>query len=424
MFGSEREIIFFLADNIFSIYLTVRLLDLFMEKGSRNVRLSFLTGFIYWTAGCLCLYIFNNKNLNLAVNILGMLLVTIVPYREKIWKKLLAVLLVFAIRVAVEDLLWLFLHVQAGLPDMMVSTIQLFLLFLLEILLEKIFVLKEEIPVPGGYYFCMLLMPMSSIVLTVLLIEIESMIENRTVIILSLTMLMIMNFSMLFFFDSLMKILYSRWQNQFLEGRVEMYENQLQILSESREKVHSLRHDLKNHLHLVTEFVKSGRKEELLAYLEDMDESMSVEQEIVRTGNEEVDAILNYMLEKARRAGARISLKLNVPKTHFCPVFDLNILLSNLLDNAVEALAASEEKILMFRLELEKGVLCLEVKNSFSGRVKKQGGHYLTLKEEKEYHGMGLTNARRTAEKYGGTLAITHQGGFFCVSTVLLLGEI
>ena len=79
MFGSEREIIFFLAGNIFSIYLTVRLLDLFMEKGSRNVRLSFLTGFIYWTAGCLCLYIFNNKNLNLAVNILGMLLVTIVP---------------------------------------------------------------------------------------------------------------------------------------------------------------------------------------------------------------------------------------------------------------------------------------------------------------------------------------------------------
>lgn len=424
MYGSEMEKIFFLAENAFSIYVTVRLMDLFMGKQNRHIKKNLLAGIVCWMIASLCADFFPHKTLGLIIPVVGMFLIAVVSYQQKLWKKLLAVCFIIAVRMGSEALIGLFLEEQVQIPGMMVSTIKLFGLFLLQVILEEFFIFQGEMPIPGRYYLCMILMPVEGIVLIMLLIRMGDMIENRTVIILAVTVVLVMIFTMLFFFDNLMKILYEKWQNQFLEDKVEMYENQLQILSQSREKVHSLRHDLKLHFYLIREFAKDDRRQELLSYIEQMCEAMSVEQEIVSTGNEEVDAILNYRLEKIRKIGAEISLKLNVPRASFCSNFDLNILLSNLLDNAVEALANSEKKILIFRLELEKGVLYLEVKNSFSGRINRKNGRYLTLKEDREYHGIGLANARKVVEKYGGTLVITQEGGMFCVDTILLLGEI
>lgn len=424
MYESEMEKLFWLAENVFSIYITVRIMNLFMGKQSRHPQKNFFIGVIYWIAACLCTGVYHNKMIDFMIHIVGMVLLAVGSYRQKLWKKLLAVCFILAVRIGSEALIWLFLKEQPKIPGMMVSTIQLFGLFLIQVILERFFIFQEEIPVPRRYYLCMILMPVEGIVLMMLLIQMGAMVENRMVIILAVTVVLVMIFTMLFFFDNLMKMLYEKWQNQFLEDKVEMYENQLQILSQSREKVHSLRHDLKTHFYLIKEFAKGEKREELLTYIEQMCQSMAVEQEIVSTGNEEVDAILNYRLEKVKKTGAEISLKLNIPRSSFCSSFDLNILLSNLLDNAVEALENSEKKMLIFRLELEKGVLYLEIKNSFSGRINRKNGCYLTLKEEKEYHGIGLANARKVVEKYGGSLVITQEEGLFCVNTVLLLGEI
>lgn len=201
-----------------------------------------------------------------------------------------------------------------------------------------------------------------------------------------------------------------------------MYENQLEIIKQSKEKEYALRHDLKNHLYLLSEYEKNGKSEEVLSYIEKMDQFMTVNEEFVNTGNEQVDIILNYMLKRIKETGAELDVKVNIPKTEFCSAFDLNVLLTNLLENAMEALEKCPEKFFKLIIELDRGILHIRIKNSFDGKVKKEGNRYITRKENKYTHGMGLKNVQEVIEKYAGAVEITQEENIFYVNAILFVG--
>lgn len=299
----------------------------------------------------------------------------------------------------------------------------LLIYFIVEIVVEQCFEVKEQVPVPKGYCFGLLVIPVGSIVLTCILCETEEIYRGNIALIIGVMIMVVMNVLMLYFFEKMVNFFQEKWERNFLEQKVLMYENQMEIISQAREKERALRHDLKNHLHLLSEFEKKGKHEEALSYIEAMDQFVNVKKEIVSTGNEQIDAILNYMLEKAKNLGADLDVKVNIPKTEICPVFDLNVLLSNLLENAIEAMEFCTEKKLQFIMEFDKGILYIRVGNSYNGRVKKKGKKYLTRKSDLNAHGIGLENVYEISEKYGGTVEIRPEENMFYVDVGLFISE-
>ena len=64
--------------------------------------------------------------------------------------------------------------------------------------------------------------------------------------------------------------------------------------------------------------------------------------EIVSSGNMEVDSVLNYMLQKAKKMQLNTTVKVAIPED-MKHSFDLNIIIGNLLQNAIDAAVETEE---------------------------------------------------------------------------------
>ena len=157
-----------------------------------------------------------------------------------------------------------------------------------------------------------------------------------------------------------------------------------------------------------------------------MDETMQRLEYKYTTGNAVTDVILNDKWYRAERAGIRFEAEFWYGGE--IPVFDLGIILNNLLDNAIEACEKLEPEKRFIRLTLKrkKQFLLLDVENSFDGTVPMQKGGLLplttkqtSLPEIMMEHGIGLENVRDIAERYFGGVTIKIEGDIFRVTVML-----
>lgn len=211
-----------------------------------------------------------------------------------------------------------------------------------------------------------------------------------------------------------------KWKNELLERQVSMYENQFALIRESQNKLRIFRHDMKHHFIMMSEYLKNGHEDELKEYLGQEMECIGVEREYAKSGNEDVDCILNYMIERASSLGTEVTVEVKVPQEKFMPSLDLNILLGNLLENAVEALAQAENRQLNIYMKLEKGMLYLSIYNTYQS-VKMQDGEYLSRKRDGKKKGIGIESCRRVAEKYGGKISMECEEKLFKIEVILFV---
>lgn len=80
-------------------------------------------------------------------------------------------------------------------------------------------------------------------------------------------------------------------------------------------------------------------------------------QEYVATGNDTIDSLLNYKIQKAKDVLNLVETKISIPEKLNLHSFDLNVVLGNLLDNAIDASVQTKEKELKITMKLDKGVL-------------------------------------------------------------------
>lgn len=208
-------------------------------------------------------------------------------------------------------------------------------------------------------------------------------------------------------------------ENDLYRQQTYAYRNQLDVIMESQGRIRALRHDMKNHILALQALLQKGDWEEADRYLESMQDFMTNPSEYVATGNELVDSLLNYKLQRAKEVLRTVEARICIPEKLALHSFDLNVVLGNLLDNAVEAACRTEEKSLKTEIGLEKGVLYINIRNSCQGIADGKARHLETTKEDASDHGIGLGNVRRIVEKYHGEMDLVCESG--CMETDIIL---
>ena len=67
------------------------------------------------------------------------------------------------------------------------------------------------------------------------------------------------------------------------------------------------------------------------------------------------------------------------------------IILGNLLDNAIEACEkVNTDKYIDILMRYEDGCIILNIKNSFNQVINRAGNEFITLKKDKDLHGIGI----------------------------------
>lgn len=91
------------------------------------------------------------------------------------------------------------------------------------------------------------------------------------------------------------------------------------------------------------------------------------------------------------------------------------------MENAITASENTQEKMLHLKLITKKGLLYIEIENSYNGIINEEKGRFYTTKNNKAIHGFGLKNVKRIVEKHNGTLDITYSEERFRINIMLYL---
>ncbi len=179
------------------------------------------------------------------------------------------------------------------------------------------------------------------------------------------------------------------------------------------EKTKSFRHDIKNHIAVVKELLQSGKLEEAVSYIEDMDDIAEKMSFPCSTNNPVADILVGNKLGIAKSMGIDVNCSLLLPYPCGLRDIDICIVLSNALDNAIcacKSLDAGTEKYIHVSGRIQGDFLMMEVENSFYGKglFKK---------------GTGLSNIKTVTEKYNGAMNIETQENIFVLHVLLIIPQ-
>ena len=181
-------------------------------------------------------------------------------------------------------------------------------------------------------------------------------------------------------------------------------------------------HDFQNQLAVIYGMIeRRSPSSDILNYIGSLREKVSVGSFTIKTYRTAVDIILSQKKAVADSMGIQFSFRLDDLSAFPLQDDALVVLLSNLIDNAIEACnkisdADSRSILLKMRVESEAGFLYIE--NSTAEPVMITNNHVSTTKENGLEHGYGLQNIVSVLEKANAAYSMDydHETGRFAFS--------
>ena len=191
---------------------------------------------------------------------------------------------------------------------------------------------------------------------------------------------------------------------------------------------HSLRvfkHDIMNHMSILYKLVENGKNSDALKYIYQINNSIERTSYTISTGIIPIDCIMTAKLSKALDNNISIKHQIHFPANYNISDMDLCSLISNLLDNAIEANCKLDMTKRRLQIEIKpyNNMLLLFISNSSNGIYLYGGnGNLLTTKtSNKNEHGIGIKRINEIVKKYNGIIEFDPGTEIFSVSILFPL---
>ncbi len=168
-----------------------------------------------------------------------------------------------------------------------------------------------------------------------------------------------------------------------------------------------MRHDLGNHMAVIEGLAKTDHREELFAYIDQWKGNLKESELSVKTGNAVADVILSDYHQRFDNSGVIFESAFRYPEDLAVDPFDMAVVLSNALQNALEASALTDDPKVWIQSTFEENIFLISIRNrtlSLPPEIKNNG--LPTTSKKEEGHGYGLRNIRQVARKYRGEIRI------------------
>lgn len=178
---------------------------------------------------------------------------------------------------------------------------------------------------------------------------------------------------------------------------------QLAIQFQTSNKMKKIRHDIKNHLYSVSSLLENGEYEKAKEMLCEINISADKLQPSLHqtTGNGLIDAMIAYKAAVCEGYNIFFEYSLESLPEITLSSSAVSSVLSNLLDNAIEASMSAESPEVRIKVFMYKDYFTVVVKNTFS-RVRKKDNTLVTDKDNKEFHGLGMEIVKELCKENGG----------------------
>ncbi|MCD8307939.1 MAG: ATP-binding protein [Clostridia bacterium] len=204
-------------------------------------------------------------------------------------------------------------------------------------------------------------------------------------------------------------------QNEILDNMQRTAATQYEMDRRSIDLINIKCHDLKNQI----ESIRSLGVEERDIALSDAENAVMIYGAIAKTGNKSLDVLLSNKYLVCEKSGIRLTYVVDGHALDFMNPVDIFSLFGNALDNAIRAVAnIDDEQKRVINMECRRRGLFLfiAVDNYCENRIKFRDGLPVTSQEDTSEHGYGMLSMKRSAESYGGVMAVEFKNHIFSLS--------
>lgn len=202
--------------------------------------------------------------------------------------------------------------------------------------------------------------------------------------------------------------------NDILKREIQIRENKIlveRIRSETEhfDRQRKREHEYKNQISFIAALARDKKIDKLQEYLKEYSKSVTDNMDLIDTNNEIVNSILNLKYQEAKEKGVAFVVKVNDLSDLRIKDEDIVLILSNLLNNAIEASEKCEDATIKLKFIQEGKRIVISVVNTLVKEPVIEDSKYVSTKTiNTEMHGIGIENIKETIEKYGGSCVIKH----------------
>lgn len=394
----------YLVLNFFRIFAMLGIMKIILQKEN--------TKYLNEGIACIGFFIVNSCTylwlkepiVNLTVSLIGLFAIAFI-YTRKFYKILFVSIAVYMIAIIAETIT---VTVFSGYETIhtfnhFYDVITVLLLWLFKTILDMVFSKNIDKKLRGKW--CLIIVPVLSlfVVLVYYVFSVDVELKNATLLI----FLLLVNILVVLLYHNLVDYFSQKIEFDLLKQKVDIYSRQMDIIMQSEKTVRTLRHDMKHHMNEIKIQAMNGNCSEIEKYITSMQDYLENPDNLVQSGNKEIDSLLNYFLLRAKRELTTVDASVQIPE-EFSHSFDVNIVISNLLENAIGAANQSSEKYLSVMIKYQQGILSIVIVNSYLKGILDNKGIWSTTKADKENHGIGISSVRKTVEKHNGTLDLQY----------------
>lgn len=230
-------------------------------------------------------------------------------------------------------------------------------------------------------------------------------------------------FIFLFFYRYVLNSAKKADDTRLLNRNLRRMQEQLTVLKEynrlmqdSREKISVMRHDLRHSYRLIAVMLDKNEISAAKDYVGRQETLLGKTKVKNFCKPPLLNAALSFYISRAESSGIKVRHKINLPEKISTDESDFALLMSNLLENAVNACSKQKfgEKFISVTIQQIGGQCVLEVVNSCDSAVHFDEKNY--PRTSKEGHGLGIASIKLFGEKYDAYTDFLLEGGLFKVT--------
>lgn len=202
-----------------------------------------------------------------------------------------------------------------------------------------------------------------------------------------------------------------------VQNQTDMY----RTISENFTKQRKKTHEYKNQIMCIKSLLAAKKYDELETYVQQVSGQLNEELDYIRTNNVIVDAILNSKYQEILDKNIVFIFKINdLSGMNICDE-DVVVILSNLLNNAIEACEKClDKRVMKMKFVKEQDSIIISVRNTYNGTLVIKDGEIQSSKTEHiDEHGVGIKNIINVVTKYEGSYVIQNDDTEFYFSIMI-----
>jgi hypothetical protein len=185
------------------------------------------------------------------------------------------------------------------------------------------------------------------------------------------------------------------------------------------DEYHQIRHDIRNQVAVMDKLLSQRKYDQLREYFYSFNQEVYRIDSQFETGNDLVNELMELEYAKAAQKSIPMTVEGALPREINLPDVHLSSLITNLIDNAIEASEKVPDPKILIKIGMVKQYFSITVTNRILPEQCESAKQRVTTKSDKTLHGLGSKIIDRIVEEHNGIAAYDITAHHFYASILL-----